>query len=64
MNQHKYGKYGILAESDMFAKQQEFYLWLMEVKKTNPETLPRFETKKMFETFMEDYNTATLPHKK
>ena len=51
-------------ESDMFNKQQEFYLWLQEVKKTNPETLPRFEMKKMFDTFAEDYNTVTLPHKK
>ena len=51
-------------ESDMFNKQQEFYLWLQEVKQTNPETLPRFEMKKMFDTFAEDYNTVTLPHKK
>ena len=64
VNQQKYGKYGILMESDMFNKQQEFYLWLQEVKKANPETLPRFEMKKMFDTFAEDYNTVTLPHKK
>lgn len=64
MNQKKYGKYGILVESDIFNKQQEFYLWLQEVKKINPEVFPRFEMKKMFETFAEDYNTVTLPHKK
>ena len=64
VNQQKYGKYGILMESDMFNKQQEFYLWLQEVKKINPEVLPRFEMKKMFDTFAEDYNTVTLPHKK
>lgn len=64
VNQQKYGKYGILMESDMFNKQQEFYLWLQEVKKINPEILPRFEMKKMFDTFAEDYNTVTLPHKK
>ena len=64
VNQQKYGKYGILMESDMFNKQQEFYLWLQEVKKANPETLPRLEMKKMFDTFAEDYNTVTLPHKK
>ncbi|XP_020623771.1 protein FAM133B-like [Orbicella faveolata] len=64
VNQEKYGKYGILVDSDMFNKQQEFYLWLQEVKKINPEVFPRFEMKKMFETFAEDYNTVTLPHKK
>lgn len=64
VNQQRYGKYGIIAESDMFTKQQEFYLWLQEVKKMNPETLPRFEMKKIFDIFTEDYNTATLPHKK
>lgn len=64
VNQKKYGKYGILMESDMFNKQQEFYLWLQEVKQVNPEVLPRFEMKKMFDSFAEDYNTVTLPHKK
>ena len=48
----------------MFVKQQEFYCWLQEVKNISAETLPKFETRKMFEDYMEDYNTATLPHKK
>lgn len=64
VDQNKYGAHGILRESDMFVKQQEFYCWLQEVKNVNPETLPKFETRKMFESYMEDYNTATLPHKK
>jgi hypothetical protein len=64
VNQNKYGKYGILSEADQFTKQPEFYCWLQEVKQANPEILQRLDTKKMFETFMEDYNTATLPHKK
>lgn len=64
VNQQKYGKYGILMESDMFNKQQEFYLWLQEVKQVNPEAIPRFEMKKMFDSYAEDYNTVTLPHKK
>lgn len=64
VDQNNYGKYGVIRESDMFVKQQEFYCWLLEVKMTNPETLPKFESRKMFETYMEDYNTATLPHKK
>lgn len=64
VDQSKYGAFGILRESDMFAKQQEFYSWLQEIKNVNPETLPKFETRKMFDDYMEDYNTATLPHKK
>lgn len=64
LDQNKYGKYGIISECDLFIKQQEFYCWLLEVKKQNPETLPKFETRKMFESYMEDYNTATFPHKK
>jgi rRNA maturation protein Rpf1 len=64
VDQNKYGAYGILRECDMFVKQQEFYCWLQEVKHVNSETLPKFEMRKMFEDYMEDYNTATLPHKK
>ncbi len=64
VDQNKYGAYGILRECDMFVKQQEFYCWLQEVKNVNSETLPKFETRKLFEDYMEDYNTATLPHKK
>jgi effector-binding domain-containing protein len=64
VDHNKYGAYGIIRESDIFVKQQEFYCWLQEVKNVNSETLPKFETRKMFEDYMEDYNTATLPHKK
>ena len=64
IDQNKYGAYGILRECDMFVKQQEFYCWLQEVKHVNSETLPKFEMRKMFEDYMEDYNTATLPRKK
>lgn len=64
VDQNKYGAYGIIRESDLFVKQQEFYAWLQEVKNVNPETLPKFEMRKVFEDYMEDYNTATLPHKK
>lgn len=64
VDQNKYGAHGILRESDMFVKQQEFYCWLQEVKNVNPEILPKFEARRMFESYMEDYNTATLPHKK
>lgn len=59
-----FGKYGILRESDQFRKQQEFTLWLLEVKKISPDQLSQNETKKLFLDYMEDYNTATLPHEK
>ncbi|KAI9306601.1 hypothetical protein BJ944DRAFT_159594, partial [Cunninghamella echinulata] len=42
----------------------EFQAWLIEVKKENVETLNNVKRKKMFIDFMEDYNTATMPHEK
>eukprot|EP00744_Colponema_vietnamica_P014435 GILI01020213.1.p2 GENE.GILI01020213.1~~GILI01020213.1.p2 ORF type:complete len:150 (-),score=69.04 GILI01020213.1:269-718(-) len=47
----------------MYMKQEEFALWLREVKGVDREQLSRFEEKRYFEDFMEDYNTATLPKK-
>lgn len=60
----QYGKYGIINESDMFEKTQEFRAWLVEERKINPETQSKESTRKEFAQFMEDYNTATLPHEK
>jgi hypothetical protein len=34
------------------------------VKGADLESISRFEEKEFFRTFMEDYNTATLPHRK
>ncbi|KAI9495638.1 hypothetical protein BDB00DRAFT_759719, partial [Zychaea mexicana] len=42
----------------------EFQAWLLEVKKANIETLPQSDRKKLFIDFMDDYNTATMPHEK
>jgi hypothetical protein len=39
-------------------------MWATEVQKVDIETLPKFEEKELFRTFMEDFNTGTLPHKK
>jgi hypothetical protein len=39
-------------------------LWLSEEKKIDPEVQPRFMLKKLFDDYREDYNTATLAHKK
>ncbi|EGG03800.1 hypothetical protein DFH28DRAFT_900587 [Melampsora americana] len=48
----------------MFTKDQEFRAWLVEEKMLNPETVPVSKMKELFRVYMEDYNTATLPHEK
>jgi hypothetical protein len=48
----------------MFTKADEFRAWLVEERMLNPETLPKDQTRKEFARFVEDYNTATLPHPK
>lgn len=51
-------------ESDHYRKQSEFDAWLLEVKKISPDSISKLETKKYFLEYVEDYNTATLPHEK
>jgi len=60
----QWGKYGIISEIDMYTKEQEFHLWLLEERHQNIETLSKPAQKKLFQAYMEDYNTATLPHEK
>ncbi|KAI0350619.1 hypothetical protein OH77DRAFT_1412775 [Trametes cingulata] len=48
----------------LYNKEQEFRAWLVEERKINPETISKEQTKKEFARFVEDYNTATLPHEK
>ncbi|KZT05452.1 uncharacterized protein LAESUDRAFT_702299 [Laetiporus sulphureus 93-53] len=48
----------------LYPKEQEFRAWLVEERKINPETISKEQTKKEFAVFVEDYNTATLPHEK
>ncbi|KAF8515317.1 hypothetical protein BU17DRAFT_76838 [Hysterangium stoloniferum] len=60
----QWGKYGIINESDIYTKEAEFRSWLVEECKTNPEIMSKEQTKKQFARFVEDYNTATLPHEK
>ncbi|KIK01928.1 hypothetical protein K443DRAFT_678066 [Laccaria amethystina LaAM-08-1] len=59
-----WGKYGIISESDIFTRTHEFYTWLVEERKINPETITKDQQKKEFSRFVEDFNTATLPHEK
>jgi len=59
-----WGKYGIITETDIFTKSPEFQTWLVEERKINPETITKDQSKKEFAKFVEDFNTATLPHEK
>eukprot|EP00891_Asterochloris_glomerata_P006242 jgi/Astpho2/6242/e_gw1.00088.64.1_t len=60
----QFGKYGILRKSDLANKHSEFQAWAIEVKKANVEALPKWEEEELLAEFMEEFNTATLPHKK
>jgi len=60
----EWGKYGVIAETDLYAKGQEFRSWLVEERMLNPETLSGPKEKEEFRNFMELFNTATLPHEK
>lgn len=39
-------------------------MWASETQRLDLEVLPKLEEKELFRTFCEDYNTATLPHRK
>ncbi|KAJ1310616.1 hypothetical protein OPQ81_009146 [Rhizoctonia solani] len=60
----QWGQYGIINESHLYEKDAEFRTWLVEECKINPESLSKDATRKQFARFVEDYNTATLPHPK
>ncbi|KAI0029946.1 hypothetical protein K488DRAFT_72585 [Vararia minispora EC-137] len=48
----------------MYTKEAEFRTWLVEERMLNPETMSKDQTRKEFMRFVEDFNTATLPHEK
>ncbi|KAK0532922.1 hypothetical protein OC834_002429 [Tilletia horrida] len=57
--------YGIINESDVISRLQgEFHEWLRHERVLNPETLSKNIERKEMATFIEDYNTATLPSEK
>ncbi|OAX34459.1 hypothetical protein K503DRAFT_851608 [Rhizopogon vinicolor AM-OR11-026] len=60
----QWGKYGVINETDFYNKTQEFRTWLLEERKINPEAITKDQERKEFAVFVEDYNTATLPHEK
>jgi len=61
VDQTQFGKYGILRESDYFAKRNEFEAWCHEVKRVDPTPLTKRDLMDLFGDFREDYNTATMP---
>ena len=64
IDQHRYGAFGIIRDSDLFTKQQEFEAWRREVKGVTDAFLDRRHERELFSDFMEDYNTATMPSEK
>ncbi|KAJ9127013.1 hypothetical protein QFC24_001244 [Naganishia onofrii] len=60
----QWGTYGIIDASDQPNKEPEFRAWLVEERHINPETLVKDKERKEFLRFVEDFNTATLPHEK
>jgi len=56
-----FGKYGIIKGSDYKKMQRSFEVWLAEIKGLDS-SLPKWEIQKYFSNFVEDFNTATLPH--
>lgn len=61
---NQFGKFGIIKVEDFFGKKPEFLLWAMEVKKENTDQMGQMMQRDLFKEFVEDYNTATMPHKK
>ncbi|KAJ3035108.1 hypothetical protein HDV00_004330 [Rhizophlyctis rosea] len=61
---NQWGAYGVLTPPDMYRKEAEFRAWLMEVKNISPEAVQNQGMKTYFAEYMEDFNTATLPHVK
>ena len=59
-----YGAYGIIGPVDMHNKRAEFMAYLEEVKGLSYDSLSNGMLKEEFRGFMEDYNTATMPHVK
>ena len=59
-----FGQYGIIKASDMAKMQRTFEVWLSEVHGVHisSSNIPRYELQQYFDTYREDYNTATLPH--
>lgn len=49
---------------DMGTKREDYIQWLREVKNINIEEISHPQEKKLFEEYIEDYNTCSFPSKK
>ncbi|ETW74633.1 hypothetical protein HETIRDRAFT_57139 [Heterobasidion irregulare TC 32-1] len=63
LDAHYYAAADFVCDS-IYNKEQEFRAWLVEERMLNPETISKDQNKKEFARFVEDFNTATLPHEK
>jgi hypothetical protein len=63
-SQPSFGKYGILKREDFPRMQRALEVWLDEVKSIAASVLSRRDLQNYFDEFREDFNTATMPHKK
>ena len=65
VDQSQYGKYGIISISDLGNKRPEFDAWCRH-KEINVTTALKSKADLMryFKDFIEDYNTASMPHEK
>lgn len=61
-----WGKYGIIKDDrpDLSRYEDEFQAWMSDVKGIGAAGLPRWELEEHWKTFVEDFNTGTLPDKK
>ena len=65
VDQGSFGKYGILREDSFHSKQREFDVYMEEVKGVvGVLSLPKRDVMQYYRGFLEDFNTATMPHPK
>lgn len=65
VNQQEYGKYGIIKDQDFFKYQREFEIYMSEIKHIpNVLSLSKREVMEHFQSYAEDFNTATMPNAK
>lgn len=57
-------KRNVCRAQNVYDYQAEYNAWLIEVKDMNPEGMGQGAMKEEFRGFMEDFNTATMPHVK
>jgi len=48
----------LISLASFYNKTQEFRTWLLEERKTNPESISKDQERKEFAVFVEDYNTG------